>query len=128
MPVIKHNPAGLFPPYRCYSHAAEIRGDARLLIISGLNGYLADGATMPDSFEEQGEIIWQHLGTILASAHMQYHDLVSIRTYLADPQYDAANMRLRVKYLGERQPASTVICCQLLDPAWKLEIEAIAAK
>jgi 2-iminobutanoate/2-iminopropanoate deaminase len=128
MPVIKHNPAGVFPPYRCYSHATEIRGDARLLIISGLNGYLADGTTMPDSFEEQGEIIWQHLGTILQSAEMDYSNLVSLRTYLADPQYDQANVRLRAKYLGDHQPASTVICCQLLDPKWKLEVEAIAAK
>ena len=128
MPVITHNPPGVFPPYRCYSHATEIRGDARLLIISGLNGYLADGTTMPDTFEEQGEIIWQHLGTILQSAEMDYSNLVSLRTYLADPQYDQANVRLRAQYLGDHQPASTVICCQLLDPKWKLEVEAIAAK
>ena len=54
MPVIQHNPPGVFPPYRAYSHANEIRGDARLLIISGLNGYREDGKTMPRSFEEQG--------------------------------------------------------------------------
>ena len=128
MPVITHNPARVFPPYRCYSHAIEIRGDSRLLIVSGLNGYLADGTTMPDSFEEQGDLIWQHLRTILRSAEMDYHDLVSLRTYLAGPQHDGANVRLRVKYLGDHQPASTVICCQLLDPRWKLEIEAMAAK
>lgn len=128
MPVIKHNPSGLFPQYRCYSHAMEIRGDSRLLIISGLNGYLADGKTMPESFEEQGEIIWQHIGTILQSAGMDYQDLVSLRMYLADPQYDEANVRLRVKYLGDHQPSLTVVCCQLLDPKWKLEIEAMAAK
>ncbi|MEO7909268.1 MAG: RidA family protein [Roseiflexaceae bacterium] len=128
MPVTTHNPKGVFPPYHCYSHATEIRVDARLLIISGINGYLADGTTMPDSFEEQGEIIWQHLGTILQSAEMNYGDIVSLRTYLAGPQYDNANVRLRVKYLGNHQPASTVVCCQLLDPKWKLEIEAMAAK
>ena len=128
MPVIKHNPPGLFPPYRCYSHAIEIRGDSRLLVISGLNGYFSDGVTMPDSFEEQGDIIWTHLGAILQSAGMGYQDLVSLRTYLADPQYDEANVRLRVKYLGDHQPSLTVVCCQLLDPKWKLEIEAMAAK
>jgi 2-iminobutanoate/2-iminopropanoate deaminase len=128
MPIIKHNPPGVFPPYRSYSHAVEIRGDARLLIISGLNGYLADGVTMLDAFEEQGEIIWTHLGTILASAGMNYRDLVSLRTYLADPQDDAANVRLRIKYLGDHQPALTVISCRLLDPQWKLEIEAMAAR
>jgi 2-iminobutanoate/2-iminopropanoate deaminase len=128
MPVIMHNPAGVFPAYRCYSHATEIRGDARLLIVSGLNGYQTDGTTMPDSFEEQGDLIWQHLRTILQAAEMDYHDLVSIRTYLAGPQYDEANVRLRVKYLGNHRPASTVVCCQLLDPKWKLEVEAMAAK
>jgi len=128
MPVIKHNPEGVFPPYRAYSHAVEVKGDSSILIISGLNGYLADGQTMPDSFEEQGEIIWQHIGTILKSAGMGYENVVSIRTYLADPSYDEANVQLRMKYMGDNKPASTVICCQLLETKWKLEVEAMAAK
>lgn len=128
MSIIKHNPEGVFPPYRNYSHAMEVRGDARLLIISGLNGYLSDGQTMPETFEEQGELIWQHLGTILRGAEMDYGDLVSLRIYLASPEYDEANVQLRMKYLGTHQPALTVICCQLLDPRWKLEVEAMAAK
>lgn len=128
MTVIKHNPADIFPPYRCYAHGVEIRGDARLLIISGLNGYLADGETMPESFEEQAEVIWKHIGTVLRSADMDYGNLVSLRTYLADPKYDEANVQMRVKYLGDHQTALTVVCSQLLDPGWKLEIEAMAAK
>ncbi|MEO1590440.1 MAG: Rid family hydrolase [Cyanobacteria bacterium J06632_22] len=83
---------------------------------------------MPDSFEEQGDIIWQHIGTILSAADMGYDNLVSIRTYLASPEYDNANVALRKKFLGSHQPASTVICCQLLAPKWKLEVEAMAAK
>lgn len=127
MNMIKHNPAELFPPYRNYSHAVEVSGEARLLFISGLNGYLADGKTMPDSFEEQGEIIWRHIGVILKSAGMTYDNIVSLRTYLSSPEYDEPNVTLRMKYLGNNHPASTVICCQLLDPKWKLEIEAVAA-
>lgn len=126
--MVRHNPEGLYPPYPSYSHAAEIRGDSRLLVVSGLNGYEADGKTMPASFEEQGDIIWNHLRTILRSAQMDFTDLVSIRTYLADPRYDEANVRLRVKYLGTHRPASTVVCCRLLDPRWKIEMEAMAAK
>jgi hypothetical protein len=57
MPTIKHNPSELFPQYRAYSHGVEIRGDARLLFISGLNGYESDGKTMPESFDEQAELI-----------------------------------------------------------------------
>lgn len=127
MPVIKHNPKELFPQYRCYSHAMEIRGDSRMLVISGLNGYLADGKTMPESFEEQAEVIWTHIQTLLRSAGMDLHNLVSVRTYLADPGYDEANVRTRVKFLGTHEPTLTVVCCQLLDPKWKLEVEAVAA-
>jgi 2-iminobutanoate/2-iminopropanoate deaminase len=127
MPVIKHNPKELFPQYRGYSHATEIRGDSRLLIISGLNGYPQDGKTMPESFEEQAEIIWGHMQTLLRSAGMDVSNLVSLRTYLANPKYDEANGRIRLKFLEGNEPASTVVCCQLLDPKWKLEMEAMAA-
>ncbi len=65
-----HNPAELYPRYANYSHAVEVRGGARLLFISGLNGYMAAGKTMPLTFDEH---------------------------------------------------------CQLLDPKWKLELEAVAA-
>jgi enamine deaminase RidA (YjgF/YER057c/UK114 family) len=128
MSITKHNPKELFPQYRNYSHAVEVSGNSRLLFISGLNGYLADGKTMPDSFEEQGEIIWGHIGAILKSANMTYDNIVSLRTYLASPEYDEPNVRLRMKYLRDNQPASTVICCQLLESKWKLEIEAVAAE
>jgi 2-iminobutanoate/2-iminopropanoate deaminase len=128
MNIIQHNPSGVFPPYRAYAHAVEVRGDSRLLVVSGLNGFMNDGKTMPESFEEQGELIWQHLGTILRSADMDYNNLISIRVYLADPQYDEANVQLRMKYLGAHRVALTVICCRLLDPVWKLEMEAMAAK
>jgi enamine deaminase RidA (YjgF/YER057c/UK114 family) len=127
MPTIKHNPSELFPQYRNYSHAVEASSHSRLLFISGLNGYLADGVTMPDSFEEQGEIIWGHMGVILKSAGMTYENVISLRMYLSSPEYDEPNVKLRMKYLGDNQPALTVICCQLLDPKWKLEIEAVAA-
>lgn len=126
MDVIKHNPDKLYPKYKNFSHAIEVRNSSRQLIISGLNGYLKDGKTMPESFKEQGEIVWQYLGTLLESANMNYNNLVSIRTYLAKPEYDSENVALRVKYLGDHEPASTVICCQLLDPSWKIELEAIA--
>jgi enamine deaminase RidA (YjgF/YER057c/UK114 family) len=125
--TIKHNPPELFPQYRNYSHAVEVSSNSRLLFISGLNGYLADGRTMPDSFEEQGKIIWEHIGTILRSAGMTYENIVSLRTYLSSPQYDEPNVQLRMNYLGNHQPSLTVICCQLLEPKWKLEIEAVAA-
>lgn len=127
MPLLFHNPETVFPPYRAYSHAVEVRGDSRLLFISGLNGYAADGTTMPESFEEQAELVWEHIRSILASAGMGLNNIVSLRTYLADPKYDEPNVLMRVKYMGNHRPASTVVCCKLLEPKWKLEVEAVAA-
>jgi len=128
MPVKKHNPKELFPPYKNYSHAVEVSATTSILFISGLNGYLKDGKTMPDSFEEQGRIIWEYIGVILKSANMGYENIVSLRTYLASPEYDEPNVKLRQEFLRGNEPASTVICCQLLESKWKLEIEAVAAK
>ena len=128
MPTIQHNPENVFPPYRNYSHAIEVKGDSSLLFISGLNGYFSDGRTMPVTFEEQGELIWKHIGTILKSAGMSYQNVISIRTYLADPSYDEANVQLRMKYMGDNRPSLTVVVCQLLEKKWKLEVEIVAAK
>lgn len=96
--------------------------------MSGLNGYQADGKTLPESFDEQAELIWGYLRTILRSADMDDGDLVSLRTFLADPADDEANVRMRVKRLGTQEISLTVVCCRLLDPRWKLEMEAVAAR
>ena len=127
MPIVIHNPTEIFPPYRGYAHAVETIATTRNLVISGLNGFEADGTTMPESFDAQAELIWKHIKAILAAANMGIENLVSLRTYLASPQYDEANALMRVKHLGAHRVASTVICCQLLDPNWKLEVEATAS-
>ena len=127
MPIEKHNPTDLFPQYNNYSHGVEVAGDSRVLFISGLNGYERDGISIPDSFEGQARLIWTYIGSILESAGMTYENIVSLRTYLAHPDYDEPNIALRKEFLGDNQPASTVICCQLLETEWKLEIEAVAA-
>jgi 2-iminobutanoate/2-iminopropanoate deaminase len=127
MTLVPHNPPTLFGPYRGYVHAMEVAAGSRLLFISGLNGFDRDGITMPDAFEAQAGLIWSHIGAILASAGMDVTNLVSLRTYLAGPEYDEANARMREAQLGAHRVASTVVCCRLLDPRWKLEIEAVAA-
>jgi enamine deaminase RidA (YjgF/YER057c/UK114 family) len=58
---------------------------------------------------------------------MGIENLVSLRTYLSDPKYDEPNVRMRQKHLGTHRLASTVVCSQLLEPKWKLEVEAVAA-
>jgi len=125
--ITRHNPSTLYPKYLGYSHAIEVGGGARLLFVSGLNGYHADGKTMPESFEAQCRQIWEHLTTILASADMTLNNLVSLRTYLASPADRVLDAKLRKQHLGDHEVALTVVSATLLMPAWKLEMEAVAA-
>ena len=122
-----HNPTDLFPQYGNYHHAIEVENEARLLFISGLNGFEKDGKTIPSDFDGQARMIWTHIGSILSSADMTYRNIVSLRIYLASAEYDEANMAIRKEFLGEHRTSLTVVCCQLLESAWKLEIEAVAA-
>jgi 2-iminobutanoate/2-iminopropanoate deaminase len=82
---------------------------------------------MPESSEEQAELIWSHLKQLLAEEGMTVQNVVSLRTCLADPVFDEANAQMRVKHPQGHRPASTVICCRLLQERWKLEIEAMEA-
>ena len=109
MILTKHNPTTLFPPYRAYSHAIEVSGSSKLLFISGLNGFLADGKTMPATFDEQADLVWTHLRAILESAGMEVSNLVSIRTYLADPDDDEGNVR-HERETSQRACASFYSC------------------
>jgi len=127
MVLVTHNPDEVFPPYANYAHAVEVPAGARLLFISGLNGYENDGVSMPADFEAQAERVWSHLERILDSAAMTIDDLVSLRFYLAAPALDPANVAVLKRRLGGHSCARTVVCAGLLEPGWLVEIEAIAA-
>jgi enamine deaminase RidA (YjgF/YER057c/UK114 family) len=82
---------------------------------------------MPESFEDQSELIWRHMKAILASAGMGIGNLVFLRTYLASPEYREVNKAIRKRHLGDHEIGITVVCARLLLPEWKLEIEAVAS-
>ena len=127
MKTKKHDPSDVYPKYLGYTHAVEVAGGARMLFISGLNGYESDRKTLPESFEEQSETIWRHLKSILSSAQMGVENLVFLRTYLASPEYRVADSKIRKKHLGDHEVGLTVVSATLLDPSWKIEIEAVAS-
>src|SRR5688500_18565634 len=128
MVIAQHNPADVFPPYANYAHAVEVAAGARTLYVSGLNGFEEDGTTMPPTFEAQAELVWRNLERVLGAAGMALTDLVRLRFYLADPAHDPANVAILKAHLGEHRAARTVVCARLLEPAWLIEVEAVAAR
>jgi 2-iminobutanoate/2-iminopropanoate deaminase len=88
-------------------------------------GLRADGSA-PKTLDEQLELIWKNIRTILAEANMTTDKIVRLTSYLSDPSYAAANGAARDHALGSRRIPTTAIIVQTLDPEWLVEIEVIA--
>jgi 2-iminobutanoate/2-iminopropanoate deaminase len=124
-----NNPKSIAPPAAMYSHSVEIPPNARWLFTAGQVGTRPDG-TVPESFEEQHDQIWQNTLAILADAGMGPEDIVRINVYSTDPGGLKYLKPHREKYLKPGHvPASTwVVISQLASPQWLVEMETIAAK
>lgn len=122
----QHDPASVPVPSGGYAHGLEVPAGHRLLFISGQIPVRADG-TVPRDFDAQCHLVWDHVFAVLAEAGMKVQDLVKVTTFLSDRSHADANGRIRRERLGAHRPALTVIITGIFDPAWLLEIEAIAA-
>lgn len=127
MPFARHNPASVPPPVGRYSQGLELPAGARILFISGQIPE-RPGQAIPADFRGQAEFVWQNISDVLAAAGMGISDLVKVTTFLTSREQVQANREVRNRFLGETNPAMTVIVAQTLDANWLLEIEAIAAK
>jgi 2-iminobutanoate/2-iminopropanoate deaminase len=58
---------------------------------------------------------------------MDVTNLVKGTTFLANRHHATVNTAVRNDVLGDHRPALTVIVTAIWDPAWLVEIEAIAA-
>jgi 2-iminobutanoate/2-iminopropanoate deaminase len=52
----------------------------------------------------------------------------SLRFFLTSTDDDPANVASIIAYLGDDLAARTVVVDQLLEPEWRVEVEAVAAK
>lgn len=123
--IASHNPPAIYPPAGPYAHGVELTGFSRLLWISGTMGLAPDGSAA-DDFEAQCEQAWANIGAVLDSAGMTWGNLVKVTCFLADRGDRDVNAAVRARVLGDHRIAVTVVAAALLDPAWKLEIEAVA--
>ncbi|RKS78892.1 enamine deaminase RidA (YjgF/YER057c/UK114 family) [Actinomadura pelletieri DSM 43383] len=125
--TVPHDPTdGVYASTDDYVHAMEVRGAQRLLFVSGTMG-LDPAGTPGATLDEQLDLIWNNLRTILASAGMTVNNIVRLTSYLRDPAYADANAAARTKALGGRIVPTTAIVAQTLVSDWLVEIEVVAA-
>jgi 2-iminobutanoate/2-iminopropanoate deaminase len=113
-------------PVSRYHQAMMVAGATRTLYISGQIPVDAKGH-VPADFDGQARIVWANIEAQLRAAGMTYDNLVKVTFFLSDRKYTMANRKVREDILGTRDIALTAIICDIFDPSWLLEIEAIAA-
>ena len=119
-------PDGL-PAPNGYSHAVAFSG--RMVVVSGQTPTDAAGAVVGDDAETQTRQVFENLRTALASAGAELDQIVKITVFLVDIDDLAAFRRVRDEFLStELPPASTLVLVNgLIQPAFRVEVEAIAA-
>ena len=127
MQMIVRNPTqGIYPATSDYVHAMEVREPKRFLYVAGTMG-LDERGVAGKSLDEQLDLIWRNIRTILASADMTVDNIVRLTSYLRDPAYAEENAKARVKALNGRVIPTIGIVAQTLSSDWLVEIEVIAA-
>lgn len=122
------NPAGIAGPFATYAHGVEVEAGARLLFGAGQAGVAPDGS-VPESIEDQARLVWSNMKAVLAEAGMGIADIVQLNMLLVDRQDREGATAVRDDELGLHRPASTLMYISgLANPAWKIEIDFIAAR
>lgn len=122
------NPQDVHQPVGYYSHQIEVRGNERLLVISGQVGMREDG-TVPDDPLEQIEIAFDNILRNLRAADMDITDMIKITYYLVG-EIDAAKRRelISSKLQGHRPCSTLLFVAALASPLYKVEIDAWASR
>jgi 2-iminobutanoate/2-iminopropanoate deaminase len=109
-----------------YTHAIQVTGDYRRLIISGQVGMALDGG-VPSTGEGQIAQALANLRAILTAHGMTVENIVKTTAFLTDRGLLASYRQARGAVFGDHAPASTLLfVAGLADPRWVVEIEAEA--
>jgi enamine deaminase RidA (YjgF/YER057c/UK114 family) len=128
MTIRYSNPSGVHAPLGLYSHTASVPEGTELIFIAGQVGVRPDGST-PATIAEQADQVFANIVTLLKAHGLEATSIVKLTTFMVTGHDGDAVRAARLKYLGDHRPASTaVFVSQLVDPAWLVEVEAVAAE
>jgi enamine deaminase RidA (YjgF/YER057c/UK114 family) len=121
------NPGSVAAPLGRYTHTVEVPPGAGLVFISGQAPVAPDGSVAP-SLAEQADQVYANIVAVLAAKGIPPQNVIKLTTFFTDEDDpDDSVRKARAKYLGEHRPASTAVCVRrLVDPNWKIEIDAVA--
>ncbi len=122
------NPQSIHQPLGSYSHQIEVRGNERMLVLSGQVGMRQDG-TVPEDPIGQMNIALENIFQNLRAANMDVKDIIKLTYYLVGEIDTAKRRELVVSKLQGHQPCSTLLyVVALAGPVYKVEIDAWASR
>jgi enamine deaminase RidA (YjgF/YER057c/UK114 family) len=116
----------LLPAPAGYSHAVKAGGP--LVFTSGQIAVRADG-TIPDGFEAQARLVFEHLGHALNAAGAGWSDVIKLTIFVTTLDELDTFRRVRDEFVDtSRPPASSLVrVAGLIREALLLEVEAVAS-
>ena len=105
---------------------AVVAGDR--VHVSGTAPIPHDGEPAPADAYGQARLCLAIIAETLERAGSSLEQVVRTRVYLTDPGAFEEVARAHGEVFGGILPASTMVVAALLDPAWKVEIEAEALR
>jgi 2-iminobutanoate/2-iminopropanoate deaminase len=122
------NPQDVHQPLGSYSHQIEIRGNERLLVLSGQVGMREDG-TIPEDPVAQIDLAFENIFRNLRAANMDIKDIIKLTYYLIGEIDIAKRREVVLSKLQGHQPCSTLLyVAALASPAFRVEIDAWASR
>ena len=94
--------------------------------VSGTAPIMPGDADPPDGAYEQAQVCLSIIGRALAEAGATLDDVVRTRIYVTNADDIDAVGRAHAEAFAAARPATTGIVTELLDPRWRVEIEAEA--
>jgi enamine deaminase RidA (YjgF/YER057c/UK114 family) len=85
-----------------------------------------DGSQPPEGAYEQAQVCLSLIAEALERAGASLGDVVRTRMFVTDAAHWPEVARAHGEAFRDARPAATCVVTSLLDPAWKVEIEAEA--
>lgn len=107
-------------------YSNSVMTDSPLLFISGQTPQKEDH--IPDGIDEQIQIVVEKINSIIMDNKASTQNIVKMNVYLTDTSFLESLRTTLINLYGENKPAMTVvIVAGLVDPRFKVEIDAIVA-
>ena len=115
-----HSP---FEPLAGFSRAVAVGNTVH---VSGTAPIPADGSPPPEGAYEQAHLCLEIIAQAIARAGGRMEDVVRTRMFITDASHWGDVSRAHGDIFRDIRPAATCVVTALLDPRWKVEIEAEA--